>query len=237
MLRDLSARDAHTAFGVLNAQTQFQYASISADELACYLYYRDIMFEVGKADNWAQMSRDEQDDFVPNDVKLFLSDLVRREPSASMLLPGLDIAFVLQGMPSEPGPLLGWEGLEPGILEVFRALASKLPLALGSSLAPVLAQLRVKKEEKQEKQEPAPEIRELDQQSCLDIERQLLQPYVAEQVRPCMLLNSVPYTQTISPRETLMCLQPGKTRRAHVMGNAAPQPRTGCKGATGRFLG
>ncbi|CAE7906305.1 unnamed protein product [Symbiodinium sp. KB8] len=177
VLRDLSARDAYAAFGVLNAQTRFQYASVSTDELASYLYYRDIMFQVRKPDNWGELSCDERDDFMPNNVWMFLTDLVRREPEASILMPELDFSFVLQGMPAEPGPLLGWERLEPAVLEVFQALASKLPLALGASLGPVLARLQLKKEEQQE---PA---RELDQQSCLDIERQLLRPYVSEQVK------------------------------------------------------
>ena len=224
VLRDLSARDAYAAFGVLNAQTRFQYASVSTDELASYLYYRDIMFQVRKPDNWGELSCDERDDFMPNNVWMFLTDLVRREPEASILMPELDFSFVLQGMPAEPGPLLGWERLEPAVLEVFQALASKLPLALGASLGPVLARLQLKKEEQQE---PA---RELDQQSCLDIERQLLRPYVSEQVPPCMLCSSVSL-------DTHPIACPGEARRAHVLGDVAPQPRAAGKRVSGRTLG
>ncbi|CAE7267421.1 unnamed protein product, partial [Symbiodinium sp. KB8] len=171
--RGFTLRWSKQVFGLLGALTRFRYVQVSLNEAGCYLHYRRIQHEVGKPDEWDELSADAREDFHPPD----LLSLLRSLPADwKLALRDFHLDLLLSGQPQEdtPGDLAGMPWM---MLEALALIVHQAPHLLGAAAAQWTPQLPiVVKQAQKEVSEPG-DLEALSEHTCRDIESELLRAY------------------------------------------------------------
>ena len=143
-------------FHALAPHYQYDFVYVAGEELASYLFYLQVRLEVGKEDEWAQLSTAQKRDFEVHQGQ----DLLRKQDAWVDKLCSWRIHLYLEGQPHNACRSSA-EDLEEPALELCKLLLRVTPNAFRGgaeslSAAVALQESSLKKEAKQEPVIPAP---------------------------------------------------------------------------------